>query len=259
MVEVQKGEMNKIAPLFKNVEDTGIDSCLQGHMGKAWTTSLENPVCAMIQTGDFCYFAGAGDSEEGLELVRKLLELTKLECAIVIAETDKWGERIQHIYGEACQKFERYRLNKQGLFNTSSLQTIVDNLGKDYTLQPLQGKWYEEVLKEEWSKDFVSVFSSQEDYEENGIGYIITQGGTVISGASSYTVYDGGIEIEIGTKEDYRKQGLARVAGAALILACIKKGIYPNWDAANKASVRLAQQLGYEYGGAYIAYRVYKV
>lgn len=81
--------------------------------------------------------------------------------------------------------------------------------------------------------------------------------GELVSGASSYTVYREGIEIEIGTKEEYRRQGLAAVCGARLILECMKRGLYPSWDAQNKWSVALAEKLGYHYDRTYPAYEVF--
>ena len=80
--------------------------------------------------------------------------------------------------------------------------------------------------------------------------------GEVLSGASSYSVYDGGIEIEIDTREDCRRRGLAAACAARLILACLDRGWYPNWDAANPASAALAEKLGYRVARAYAAYAV---
>ena len=65
-----------------------------------------------------------------------------------------------------------------------------------------------------------------------------------------------GIEIEIDTREDYRRQGLAYVCGARLILECLDRGLYPSWDAQNKASVALAEKLGYHYSHTYTVYEI---
>ena len=78
-----------------------------------------------------------------------------------------------------------------------------------------------------------------------------------MSGASSYTVYQEGIEIEIGTRQDYRRKGLASVCGARLILECMERGLYPSWDAQNLWSVKLAEKLGYHFDRAYPAYEVF--
>lgn len=76
------------------------------------------------------------------------------------------------------------------------------------------------------------------------------------AGASSYSVYSQGIEIEIDTKEEYRRRGYATICGAKLIMECLKRDLYPSWDAQNKNSVALAEKLGYHYSHAYTAYEV---
>ena len=79
--------------------------------------------------------------------------------------------------------------------------------------------------------------------------------GEVLAGASSYSSYPGGIEIEIDTRKDQRRQGLARACGARLMLECLERGLYPSWDAANKISVHLAETLGYRFREEYIVYQ----
>ena len=66
-----------------------------------------------------------------------------------------------------------------------------------------------------------------------------------MAGAASYAVSEDAIEIEIDTHPDYRRRGLATAAGAALILTCLDRGLYPGWDAHDLRSVALAEKLGY--------------
>ncbi len=68
--------------------------------------------------------------------------------------------------------------------------------------------------------------------------------GELVAGASSYAFYKGGIEVEIDTKEEERRKGLALVCAAKLILECLERGLYPSWDAHNKESLALAEKLG---------------
>lgn len=82
------------------------------------------------------------------------------------------------------------------------------------------------------------------------------QEGFILQMRSSYSGYLGGIEIEIDTKEEYRRKGLAYICAAKLILACMEKGWYPSWDAQNKWSVALAEKLGYHFEREYTAYEV---
>ena len=77
-----------------------------------------------------------------------------------------------------------------------------------------------------------------------------------MAGAASYSRYRGGIEVEVDTHPACQGQGLATAASAALLLACLDRGLYPSWDAHTRQSLALAEKLGYRYSHAYPAYEV---
>ena len=77
---------------------------------------------------------------------------------------------------------------------------------------------------------------------------------TLVAGASSYATFEGGIEIEIDTRPEERRKGLARACGAALILECLDRGLYPSWDAHDTVSLALAEQLGYRADRPYLTF-----
>ena len=83
------------------------------------------------------------------------------------------------------------------------------------------------------------------------MGYAALADGEMIGGASSYTCYQGGIEIQVETRADWQKQGVASACCAALILECLNRNLYPSWDAANPVSAALACKLGYHAAGLY--------
>ena len=87
-----------------------------------------------------------------------------------------------------------------------------------------------------------------------GRGMVILRDGKIVSGASSYTRYQEGIEIEVDTVPAERRKHLATIVCSALILNCLEEGLYPSWDAQNMNSVHLAEKLGYEYDHEYVAY-----
>lgn len=251
MIQLQYNEMYQIKKFFQNISDTVILSCLQGHMGRAWADDKTRPTGAMIQTGDFCFLAGDISSKGFQELIRNIPKLTGLKEALVIPDKKETGEFLSLVHTQV-KKIERYAIHKNTSgFPIEKLKSFINALPEGYRISPLDEEWYEKLLKESWSKDFVSNFRSQEEFLQKGIGRIVIKDDKVVSGASSYTVYDEGIEIEIITHKDYRRLGLARAAGAALVLSCIEKGLYPSWDAANMSSVRLAEQLGYKYSHTY--------
>lgn len=259
MIEVFKEDRDKIEHIFDNMHDSVILTCLQGHMGRAWTDDFNHPKIALIQVGDFCFLAGQGDTEERSQMVKYILALAEINFAIVIPENKMLGDLIEMHYCDECKKIQRFAIKrKNDEFDLEKLQRIINDLPKQYTLSPIDETWYEVALKEDWSRDLVSNFISKDEYIKNGIGRVIIHDGKIVSGASSYTYYNEGIEIEIDTRKDYRRKGLAQVAGAALILACRERGLYPSWDAANMMSVHLAEKLGYEFDQPYDCYMIWK-
>ena len=111
--------------------------------------------------------------------------------------------------------------------------------------------------EKEWSRDFVSLYTDYNEYKRLGLGVVALFNGEPVSGASSYSSYEGGIEIEIDTRAEYRRKGLGTACGAKLILECLERGLYPSWDAQNLWSAALAEKLGYQLDHPYTAYEIY--
>jgi predicted GNAT family acetyltransferase len=99
-------------------------------------------------------------------------------------------------------------------------------------------------------------FGSPDEFLKHGFGFCIKHGEKVVSMASTFTPYDDEIEIEIDTcnSPEYRRKGLATVAGAALVEYALEKGLTPNWDAQTPISVELAKKLGYSNPQPYEAF-----
>ena len=97
----------------------------------------------------------------------------------------------------------------------------------------------------------MSLYQDYETFQQRGLGVLALRQGEPVAGASSYSRYRDGIEIEIDTKEAYRRQGLATACAAKLMLCCLERGLYPSWDAATPISVALAEKLGYHFSHAY--------
>ena len=125
-----------------------------------------------------------------------------------------------------------------------------------YRLKLIDEEIYESLRSKEWSKYLCGAFSSYEEYRAKGLGIVVLLGGIPVAGASSYTAWSGGIEIEIDTHPAHRKQGLASACGAALIEECLKRKLYPSWDAHDERSLALAEKLGYHRGDPYPVYIV---
>jgi GNAT superfamily N-acetyltransferase len=240
-------DRERLWKLFDGWEETMIWSCLQGHMGDAWADDRENPKSAQIINGDFCFFAGEPNEQLALNITNSNI--------ILAPQNDGWEKLIQEVYGEKARKTVRYAIKKErDVFDKERLSKIAESLNKDYELRLIDKAVYEQIIQNSWSRDWCSQFMDYRDYETRGIGVAALHNGQVVSGASSYTIYDEGIEIQIDTRKDYRRRGLALCCGARLILECLEKGLYPSWDAHNRDSVALAEKLGYHFDREYTVF-----
>ena len=119
------------------------------------------------------------------------------------------------------------------------------------------GALYKLAMRLPWARDFCSQFRNERDFLTRGLGVAALKDGELVGGASSYTVYSGGVEIQVQTRRDMCRQGVATACCAKLILQCLARGWHPSWDAANAASVGLAKKLGYRESGPYTAWELY--
>lgn len=243
-----------VSLLFGEWEETMIWSCLQGIMGKIYANDQNRPTSAMAVIGDFTFFAG----NPSIEFVSYKPAWCTQNFMIMVPQNEHWKTIITQFYGEKAKIVSRYALKKEPhIFDQEKLEAAVASLPGQYTLSMIDEPLYQMCKTENWSADLVSQFSSYEKYHALGIGAVIRQGNTIVSGASSYSRYRDGIEIEIDTKKEYRRKGLAYVCGAKLILECSKRNLYPSWDAQNRGSVALAEKLGYHYSHAYTAIEIW--
>lgn len=257
MIKVSPDIMNNIAPLFSDWEETLIWSCLQGHMGEAWADDTDNPAAAQIITGDFCFFAGDSHCAGARSLVLNIPCDYSRAYIIMVPQNEAWAALIEEAYPGKHEKFTRYAIKKESdVFDRQKLETFARQLPKGYILAPIDERLYNISQNEKWAADFCAQFADFDDYKKRGIGFAILYGNKFVCGASSYTVYDFGIEIEIGTEKAHRRKGLATACAAGLILECLNRGLYPSWDAANKESAALAEKLGYHFDREYSAYEI---
>lgn len=249
-------DTQKAAGLFENWQETLIWSCLQGVMGEIYGNDENEPESAMAVLGDFAFLAGRPDKE----LVCYKPDWHKADFIIIVPQNDSWNELIETCYQDRAKKVVRYAIEKEtenpDIFDREKLQNVVDTLPREYELRLIDEELFYQCTKEDWCRDFVSNYKDYEEYQRLGLGVVALHEGKMVSGASSYSGYQGGIEIEIDTLEPYRRRGLAYACGAKLILECLERNLYPSWDAQNKWSVALAEKLGYHFSHEYTAYEI---
>lgn len=238
---------DEVKNLFDGWEETLIYSCLQQVMGGVFVTEPERPESACAYVGCFAFYAGKPDPA----LVRQKPE----GFVIMIPADDAWAKLIEACFPHA-NRVTRYAIQKHTVFDRAHLHELTQQLPRGYVLAPIDGSLYDLCLMHPQTEDFVSSFAGKEDFLRKGRGVVVLKDGRIVAGASSYTRYREGIEIEVDTLPEERRKHLATAACAQLILNCLDEGLYPSWDAQNLNSVHLAEKLGYRFSHTYTAYEV---
>lgn len=258
MVELDKSQSKRIESIFDYTNETFVLSFTQGHMGRGWVDDLANPTCAQILVGDFCLIAGNPESKEAISLVQNIPAGYKSPWLIMAPQNEKWGNIIDVCYQDRARKCSRYAFKKErDCFCKEQLESYIDRLPDRYRIARIDETLYYQSLQQDFSKDFCSQFMSADDFLERGIGFCVLLNDEIVGGASSYTIYNDGIEIEVDIKKEYRRQGLASACASKLILECLARHQYPSWDAANKESAALAEKLGYRFDCEYDIYEIH--
>ena len=240
-------DTSKVRDIFAGWEDTCVWSAQQKVMGVILVTDTETPRSAIAYVGCFAFCAGEPD--------RELLLGKPDGFFVMVPENETWCTLMEECFPN-CKRVTRYAIRKNTKFDRARLEQYRKMLPDGYELRRIDGELYDLCLTDPETASFVACFESKEQFLELGRGFVILRDGRIVSGASSYSRYLEGIEIEVDTMKEERQKGLARVCCAALILQCLSEGLYPSWDAHNPISVHLAETLGYEFSHEYPAYEV---
>ncbi|EJR54111.1 hypothetical protein IIM_02167 [Bacillus cereus VD107] len=248
--EADNNVREKLVSMFEKIDSTIVLSYLQGHMGNAWVDNLENPTVAQITVGIFVFYAGDPNAEEAEELLYNLPDFT-----LAIVDSDEWKHRIETVHKGSIEKIQRFRFSKNPEdLDRVHIQKLLSTLPEEYEIKKIDKDIAKASSFHELSEDFISQFDSIDDFIDRGVGYAILHKGQVVSAATSFSIYDVGIEIEIASHPNHKRKGLATVVASVLILDCLDRGKYPSWDGANSESVKLAKKLGYTFKESYDTY-----
>ncbi|MCM1498363.1 MAG: GNAT family N-acetyltransferase [Clostridium sp.] len=244
--------LQKAEDLFAGWQEGCIWSAMQGIMGDVYVDDEENPTCGAVVLGDFQFLAGRPNRE----LVRWKADCGKADM-ILVPEHDGWNGVIEDCYGGRAKKVVRYAIKKeQDIFDRNRLEQAVSDLSAEYRAAVIDEALFNRCLLLDWCRDGMANYPDYDLYRRYGLGVVILQGEEIVASCSSYSGFRNGIEIQVDTRADHRRKGLAYACAAKLILECLDREWLPSWDAQNLMSVGLAKKLGYHFDREYTAYEI---
>jgi GNAT superfamily N-acetyltransferase len=207
--------------------------------GKVWTNSIEDPTVARIQIAIINAVAGDSTSPDAESIIRMIEPMQ-----IVFGPDDDWNRIIKDLWGERLGIQQRTLFSPKSL-DLGHLQHLRDQVPDGYTLERMDVETIKHVDKRT-AMHIPTFFGNSEDFYKMGIAYCIKYEAKVVSMASTFTPFTDMFEIQVDTLDtDHQRKGLATAVSAALMIHALENGIVPYWDAANEASIHLAQKLGY--------------
>lgn len=244
---------SKAENLFGGWQEGCIWSALQGIMGEIYVDDGDSPACGAVVLGDFMFLAGTPNRE--LVLWNPLDD--GKNSRILVPENENWDRVIEEACGDRAKKVIRYAIKKErDIFDRQKLEKAASDLPDGYAAAVIDEELFYRCMSMEWCQDGVANYPDYDLYREHGLGVVIVKGEEIVASCSSYCGFRDGVEIEIDTRMDERRKGLAHACAARYILECLDRGWFPSWDAQNLMSVGLAKKLGYHFDQEYTAYEV---
>jgi hypothetical protein len=250
MIEINKQNRKNLTSLFRDYKWNYLpDAILDGYTGIAYANEIDNPQVSILElpSSRICIAGGDPNHPAAREYFQQLSETKAF-----IFTNPAWETLAEEFHKGKLIRLHRYAFTSQAL-DKAHLQELKATLAQEYRLEQIDLKLAEQITenKSELTSDHLTNFDSPQDFIERGFGFCILKGEELVCVASTFLVFNKGIEIQIDTRKDHRGKGLATVAAAALILHSLDKGLDPNWDAATPKSAGLAKKLGYAQQGEY--------
>lgn len=234
--------------------DLSIESFFDCSMGRMFVDDPLNPSSAQLvdnttdDFGGFCRFAGDPGIQAAWEAVTNLATRT-----LIMPCSKEWIDWALQIHKDNLHQRERFSFSADSL-DISHLESLSCPAAKGVEIRQIDTGLAQRIADDPRNRFHFANWRSPDEFVQRGIGICALVETEVVCAATSSLVCRSGIEVNVMTHPDYRRQGVATSVCARLALECLDRRLSPHWDAANPASAKLAQKLGYTPTGSYYGY-----
>jgi RimJ/RimL family protein N-acetyltransferase len=162
-----------------------------------------------------------------------------------------WRIKIDEILGDNAAKLSR-QLFQWDNSNLSSISKWSQMLPEGFELKKMDTVLFEKYVRE-MDPSYMDLWETPNYFVSSGFGFCILKDNDFVCVCNTYYVRQGFAEIDIVTKDEYRKQGFALLACSEFIKYCVANNINPIWDCdnGNENSKSLAIKLGFKSAETY--------
>ena len=247
-------QMSRVLPLFRhNPHHAVAVACCEGLVPcRLFADDEAHPTAAVVVMERFGIGFAAGDAAHAPALLARLHDWHPWYA--VNDPPLEWQPALAAWSKESYAAIRYGFTNDPRSFDPAALHGLA-RVPAGFSIRPYDHGLLEQALAAEWSEDQMGVFLTPEDFLAHGMGLaVVDEAGRLAAGCISFCCHGDGYEIQVDTRPDLRGRGLGACVSAAFVLRALERGKNPRWDAANCASLRLAQKLGYVFTAAFPAW-----
>jgi RimJ/RimL family protein N-acetyltransferase len=231
----------RAAPLFAGFDWHLSAAAVLAHAcpGRVYADDLADPRAALICSPEGEFLAG----EPGGAFAHSLGELVASDAEEfaglhIVCADDRWLPHLATIAGGLAPLAEERRYYE---FTASSVAVPED--AALIARRDLRNH----AAVAEWG---MGNWGEPEEFLARGLGMVVLHGDTIASWCLMDCAVGARCEIGIATDPDYRRRGLAALATAATVAACLARGFWHCWTR-NLGSRRVAERVGFAHAGTY--------
>lgn len=242
------GRINKLLDLEK-VHCTFAYSVIEGKQpGKVYVDNYIEPKSCFIVCKSGKYLVAGETNNAGFnEFLEGYLKNKEnhLRYFDLYSSSQEWISRFDNMLGDNAAKLSR-QLLKWDKCNTERVLKLDTRMPEGFELKKMDDMLFEKYTKE-IDSSYKVLWKTSKNFVSKGFGFCVLKDNEFVSVCNTYYVRDGVVEVDIVTKEKYRKQGFAVVTSLEFIKYCLANNIEPVWDCddGNEKSKKLAAKLGF--------------
>ena len=236
MIErISREDRESLKRFFPGTGDVLLLSALEGFTGRAFES--RDGAAAIVVSRGFVFLGG-----QAKEAFFRRAAAYLPDCFLTFRGSPAWL-RIARRCG-ASVAMTRYEMAAPERFDEALLRRLA-HPPEGFVLKTADESVYRDCLSAPWSEDLASFYSDAASFVRDDLVFAAYRDGELAAGCGVYARTADAVEIEIDTRESFRRMGLATCCAAAFLLRCVQRGLTPHWDAMTPISRALAMKLGF--------------